>query len=238
MSEFLTDQGLSGDVFGRGRAGPARGFEDHPVASTLDDDLRVSVVNRGRVRCYASGAVLPDGEPTVRFVLSGALGSFAAVDFLCLSYFGPGAVTGLEGAVDAQGPRILQAVVDAEVFEISAKALVGAIGRREAERLLARSAVERLAEAEIEMTCLASHGVGARLARWLLRLHALDPRGCILMSQERLSQLLGVQRTSVNAVAHPLQERKIVRYRRGRISVLDVERLKTLACPCAQAGPS
>lgn len=217
----------------RDRACLIQAFEAHAVAATLNDDIRASLPARGRFRTYRAGALLSDDEPTVRFVLSGALGSFAAVDFLCLSYFGPGRTVGLEALADGDPAPVLQAVADAEVFEISAKALLGALGRAEADRLMARSAVVRLAEAEGEMACLATHGVGPRLARWLLRLHALNPQACIVMSQERLAQLLGVQRTSVNAAAHPLQDRNIVRYRRGRISVLDLERLKAAACPCA-----
>lgn len=238
MSEILFPSDLTPVFSSRERACVAQALEDHPIAATLDDDARASMAARGRFRAYPAGAVLPDAEPTARFVLKGALGSFAAVDFLCLSYFAPGSVTGLESVLGRDGPPVLQAVADAEVFEITSKALLGTLGRAGAERLLALSAVERLAEAEVEMTCMATHGIGPRLARWLLRLHALDPRNCILMSQERLSQLLGVQRTSVNAAAHPLQDRKIVRYRRGRISVLDVERLTALACPCVQPGRS
>lgn len=220
----------------RDRACLIQAFETHALATTLDDDIKASLPARGRFRTYRAGALLSDDEATVRFVLSGALGSFAAVDFLCLSYFAPGQAAGLETLADGDTAPVLQAVADAEVFEISAKALLGALGRAGADRLLARSAVVRLAETEVEMACLASHGIGPRLARWLLRLHALNPHACIVMSQERLAQLLGVQRTSVNAAAHPLQDRNIVRYRRGRISVLDSERLKAAACPCA--GPA
>lgn len=235
MSENLIPNGATVDPFAGERAGLVQALENHPALAVLDDEARAALATRGRRRGYTAGAVLADEELTVRFVLSGALGSFAAPDFLCLGYFGPGTAAGLEAVLDGAAPGVLQAVVDAQVFEIPVRALLGAVGRRDAERLFARSALARLNEAEVEMTCLAMHGVGPRLARWLLRLHALAPEtGFIQMSQERLSQLMGVQRTSVNAAAHPLKERKIVRYRRGRISVLDDERLKAAACPCVR----
>jgi CRP-like cAMP-binding protein len=212
-------------------------LESHLLFAALDASGRAAVLARGRRRIWSAGTVLPDEAPMVRFVLSGAIGSFAAVDFLCLSYFGPGSVVGLEAAVGGEAPAVLQAIMTAETFELPAAALVGAIGQAGAERLLGLSAARRLPEAEIELTCRATHGVGPRLARWLLRLHGLVQGGAIAMSQERLSQLLGVQRTSVNAAAHPLQERQIVRYRRGQIRVLEVERLAAHACPCARRAP-
>lgn len=214
----------------RDRGVALQALEDHVLLTELSDDVRTSVLSRGRVRRYAAGAVLPDDEPTVRFVLSGALGAFAAVDFLCLTYFGPGAVSGLEGVGGESRAQVLQAITATEVFELSARALVGAVGRKEAERMLGMSAVKRLAETEAELTCLATYGIGPRLARWLLRLDALNPGQPVVMSQERLAQLLGAQRTSVNAAAHPLQAQGIVRYRRGRISVLDPARLAAQAC--------
>lgn len=214
----------------RERGAAAQALEDHVLLTELADDVRASVLTRGRFRRYAPGAVLSDDEPMVRFVLSGALGTFAAVDFLCLTYFGPGAVSGLEAVSGDGRSQILQVVAEAEVFELSARALVGAVGRKEAERMLGVSATKRLAETEAELTCLATYGIGPRLARWLLRLHALNPGQPVVMSQERLAQLLGAQRTSVNAAAHPLQAQGIVRYRRGRISVLDPARLVALAC--------
>ena len=43
------------------------------------------------------------------------------------------------------------------------------------------------------------------------------------LTQEFLSQMLGVQRSSVTLVARKLQEAGLIRYRRGRIQVLEVE---------------
>lgn len=237
MSETILPSDLSmNPAAARDRGAAAQALEDHVLLTELADDVRASVLARGRFRRYAPGAVLSDDEPMVRFVLKGALGTFAAVDFLCLTYFGPGAVAGLEAVGGESRGRVLQVVADAEVFELSARALIGAVGRREAERMLGLSATKRLAETETELTCLATYGIGPRLARWLIRLHALNPGHPVIMSQERLAQLLGAQRTSVNAAAHPLQEQGIVRYSRGRISLLDPVRLAAMACCPPEKG--
>jgi Mn-dependent DtxR family transcriptional regulator len=54
------------------------------------------------------------------------------------------------------------------------------------------------------------------------------------LTQEFLSQMLGVQRSSVTLVARRLQEAGLINYRRGRIHVLDVEGLQESCCECYQ----
>ena len=44
--------------------------------------------------------------------------------------------------------------------------------------------------------------------------------------------MLGVRRTSVTTVAHALQGASIIEYSRGKIRIVDVERLKESACEC------
>jgi Mn-dependent DtxR family transcriptional regulator len=44
--------------------------------------------------------------------------------------------------------------------------------------------------------------------------------------------MLGVRRTSVTTVARTLQEAGMVKYKRGKIEVLDVEGLRESACEC------
>ena len=46
------------------------------------------------------------------------------------------------------------------------------------------------------------------------------------LTQQFLSQMLGVQRSSVTMVARKLQEAGVIRYRRGHIQVLDIEGLQ------------
>jgi hypothetical protein len=76
------------------------------------------------------------------------------------------------------------------------------------------------------------HALEARLARWLLR--ALDALGGdeMQLTQEFLSQMLGVRRTSVSLVANTLQKAGVIKYRRGNMSVLNVEGLRECACEC------
>ena len=79
---------------------------------------------------------------------------------------------------------------------------------------------------------LAAHTIEARLSRWLLRCHDLLGSDEITLTQEFLGDMLGVRRISVSLVAYSLQQAGLIRYRRGRIRVIDREGLQETACEC------
>ncbi|WP_081629271.1 Crp/Fnr family transcriptional regulator [Methylopila sp. M107] len=80
--------------------------------------------------------------------------------------------------------------------------------------------------------CLAFHDVEERVCRWILmaRYHANSDE--LVLTQEFLGFMLGVQRTSVTLVAGKLQNDGLISYHRGLISVLDVSGLEKRACEC------
>jgi DNA-binding transcriptional MocR family regulator len=73
------------------------------------------------------------------------------------------------------------------------------------------------------------------LSRWLLQSRDLVQSDTLPLTQEFLSQMLGVQRSSVTLVARKLQEAGLIRYRRGHIHVLDVEGLQESCRDCYAA---
>ena len=52
------------------------------------------------------------------------------------------------------------------------------------------------------------------------------------LTQEFLGQMLGVTRSSVSGIASGLQERGLIKYRRGYITILKVDGLHEAACEC------
>ena len=52
------------------------------------------------------------------------------------------------------------------------------------------------------------------------------------LTQEFLADMLGVQRTTVTAVARALQERDYIRYRRGIVDIIDRPGLEAMTCEC------
>lgn len=88
-----------------------------------------------------------------------------------------------------------------------------------------------LAQAMQGVACNAYHSIPERAARWLL--HAQDRTGArIELTQQALAGLLGVQRTTVNAVIQSLEQEGLVSSGRGVIQVCDRAGLKRRACEC------
>jgi CRP-like cAMP-binding protein len=83
--------------------------------------------------------------------------------------------------------------------------------------------------------CNATHQLEERLCRWLMQTRDLIMSDTLPLTQEFLSQMLGVQRSSVTLIARKLQESGLINYRRGRIHVLDVEALRDSSCECYAA---
>ncbi len=52
------------------------------------------------------------------------------------------------------------------------------------------------------------------------------------MTQEVLAEMLGVQRNAVSLVAHAMQQARIIRYSRGVVEIIDIERLHDSSCEC------
>lgn len=80
--------------------------------------------------------------------------------------------------------------------------------------------------------CNHFHTIEARLCRWLLVMFGHSDSNVLNLTQEFLSHMLGVQRTSVGLVAGTLQSAGIIRYSRGKIELLDRKKMEAWACEC------
>ena len=80
--------------------------------------------------------------------------------------------------------------------------------------------------------CNRHHTLDQQLCRWLLlsldRLKGDD----LVMTQELIANMLGVRREGVTEAAVKLQKLKLIRYTRGRITVLDRTGLEERVCEC------
>jgi CRP-like cAMP-binding protein len=80
--------------------------------------------------------------------------------------------------------------------------------------------------------CNRHHSLDQQLCRWLLlsldRLHSDE----LVMTQELIANMLGVRREGVTEAAGHLQNAGLIRYRRGRITVIDREQLEQRTCEC------
>jgi CRP-like cAMP-binding protein len=80
--------------------------------------------------------------------------------------------------------------------------------------------------------CNRHHSVDQQLCRWLLL--SLDRLSgtCLDMTQELIANMLGVRREGVTTAAGKLQALGVIKYARGRITVLDRPKLEELSCEC------
>jgi CRP-like cAMP-binding protein len=99
--------------------------------------------------------------------------------------------------------------------------------------LLMEHALVDAAQAEQFVACNALHSAEQRLARWLLMTADRTGSRTFTLTQEYLAVMTGVQRTTISALASDLKARRLIRYSRGKIELLDLPGLKAVACECA-----
>lgn len=87
---------------------------------------------------------------------------------------------------------------------------------------------------QMSQTCLCNHfhTIETRLCRWLTVMCERSGNKRLSLTQEFLAHMLGVQRTSIGLIAQTMQTKGIIRYSRGRLEVIDIDRLRASACEC------
>ena len=100
------------------------------------------------------------------------------------------------------------------------------------QRQLYRYAHATLAQARQAVVCHCFHASEARFARWLLTMADRGRSAEFFLTQSMAADLLGVRRATVNEAAGPLQQRGLISFCRGRISILDRRSLEAAACLC------
>ena len=100
-----------------------------------------------------------------------------------------------------------------------------------------RDVINRFAEVTFSLSaqstaCNRLHPVEERLARWLLMTHDRLGGDELNLTQQILAEMLGVRRASVTTAAGVLQTAGLVKYRRGKVTVLDRKGLEAASCEC------
>jgi CRP-like cAMP-binding protein len=80
--------------------------------------------------------------------------------------------------------------------------------------------------------CTRFHQIDARLGRWLLMMHDRAHGDTFGVTQEFLSFMLGVRRVGISAAAASLHRKGLIKYSRGRMTLLDRKGLEAVSCSC------
>ena len=80
--------------------------------------------------------------------------------------------------------------------------------------------------------CNRLHSVEQQLCRWLLINHDLLQTNKLIMTHDLIANMLGVRREGVSKAAGHLQQKGLIKYVRGTITMLDRKGLEIAACEC------
>jgi len=122
---------------------------------------------------------------------------------------------------------------DGEAWRMSAEAFRRVIDARPVLRhQLLRYAAYYLEQVSQSVACNRLHTIEERCARWLLMTDDRVRAEQFEMTHEFVAQMLGVRRAGVTVTLAILQRANIIRYARGRVTILDRERLEDASCDC------
>ena len=80
--------------------------------------------------------------------------------------------------------------------------------------------------------CTRLHPIDQQLCRWLLLSHDRIHADKLVMTHDLISNMLGVRREGITLAAQKLAARKLIRNRRGTMTVIDRDGLEDAACEC------
>ncbi len=196
-----------------------------PYGELVELALGDVVLRRGE---HAKGSIFPVGQTMISMSVEMTDGRSVEV----ASIGREGAVGGIVSCGHAPAFSHAVVLVGGPAYRIEMKALEEA---KQSSGFIAnifcRFSDYLLATVMQSVACNAFHSIPERAAGWLLR--AQDRAGDrIELTQEAFAGLLGVQRTTVNAVIRTLQDEGLISTGRGVVRVIDRAGLKRRACDC------
>jgi CRP-like cAMP-binding protein len=123
--------------------------------------------------------------------------------------------------------------VAGEAYRIEAQDLRDEFGRCETfQRILLRYTDALMSQISLTAACNGTHHLEKRFCRWLLLLRDRATSDELVMTQEFIAYLLGGRRETVTVAAGRLQDAGLIRYARGRITIVDRIGLEKAVCEC------
>ena len=125
--------------------------------------------------------------------------------------------------------------ITGNAIKLSASKLKSECSRKgQLENLLQLYTQALFAQMAQNAACNSHHKIEKRLARWLLTVRDCIPQNELPLTQEFMASMLGVRRSGVTQAAGILQQAQIIKYVRGKITILNREALEENSCECYQ----
>jgi CRP-like cAMP-binding protein len=188
-----------------------------------------------RVPLNLREVVIPAGEPIqhVYFVERGITSVLAEIaqDRIEIGMVGPEGMAGVAVVLGVESsPHSFMVQAEGEALRIPALKLQAVMSRSPSlSAMLTRYVHCFLVQVSQTAYANGDFGLEARLARWVLMTQDRLDRDELPLTHEFLSLMLGVRRPGVTTATHVLEGNGMIRAQRGRITVLDREKLMDLA---------
>jgi CRP-like cAMP-binding protein len=180
----------------------------------------------------------PDKQPRwVHFPASGVLSSMVVLEdgsMIEASTIGNEGMDGLYLLADPlANPYRITVQVVGDLYRLSASNFQNALAESHAlSQLLMRYALVLIQRGAQNGACIQHHTIEERMCRWLLETAHRKGSDSFALTQEFLSDMLGVRRQSVNLTARILQQANLIKYHRGELTILDRAGLEEASCEC------
>jgi CRP-like cAMP-binding protein len=186
-----------------------------------------------RKSIFSAGDLMPDAYFPMSGIVS-LLATTAHDETVEVAVVGNDGIIGLPIVLHAgTAPYDAMVLVSGSACRIKADILRAEFRRSGAlQVLLLDYAHSLLLQFSQSAVCNRFHTSLRRLSRWLLMAHDRVDLDSLQLTQESLAHVLGLQRTYVNAAARELADAGLIRYRHGKITILNRERLERAACEC------
>jgi CRP-like cAMP-binding protein len=216
--------------------------QNHLIKLLPRSDRLQFISNCEEVQLVLADELCVPGEamPYVYFPVDGFISLVATTDG------SPSLEVGMVGREGMVGVNVALGVLTAPLravvqgpgssWRISSKAFQKELATSQAfQRVLDRYVCVLMSNLTTSAACLRFHEIGPRLARWLLMSQDRAHSDSFRMTHEFLAYMLGVRRVGITAAAGVLQQKGLIEYTRGDLTVLDRAGLEAAACGCYAA---